>query len=145
MAIIARRVAGGRRRMLSDINVVPYIDVMLVLVVILMVAAPFVNPSLVELPSIGKASAPPDRPLELVMRLDGKMTLRETGTNKDLATDLPGVIAEIKKRQGANPDKPVPVVIHADKDLKYEAVIKVMDQLQRADIKRIGLAVRVTS
>src|SRR5215467_6980493 len=145
MAIIARRVAGTRRRMLSDINVVPYIDVMLVLVVILMVAAPFVNPSLVELPSIGKASAPPDRPLELVMRLDGKMTLRETGTNKDLATDLPGVIAEIKKRQGANPDKPVPVVIHADKDLKYEAVIKVMDQLQRADIKRIGLAVRVTS
>src|SRR5215470_16570669 len=99
MAIIARRVAGTRRRMLSDINVVPYIDVMLVLVVILMVAAPFVNPSLVELPTMGKASAPPDRPLELVMRLEGKMTLRESGRDKDLATDLPGVIAEIKKRQ----------------------------------------------
>ena len=62
MAIIARRVAGTRRRMLSDINVVPYIDVMLVLVVILMIAAPFVNPSLVELPSMGKASRAPDRP-----------------------------------------------------------------------------------
>ena len=145
MAIIARRVAGSRRRMLADINVVPYVDVMLVLVVILMVAAPFVNPSLVELPTIGKASAPADRPLELVMRLEGKMTLRESGKDKDLATDLPGVIAEIKKRQGASRDKPVPVVIHADKDLKYEAVIKVMDQLQRADVKRVGLAVRVTS
>jgi biopolymer transport protein TolR len=144
MAIIARRVAGSRRRMLSDINVVPYIDVMLVLVVILMVAAPFVNPSLVELPSMGKASRAPDRPLELVIRLEGKMSLRESGKDKDLATDLPGVIAEIKKRQGqAGP--PVPVVIHADKDLKYEAVVKVMDQLQRADVKRVGLAVRITS
>jgi biopolymer transport protein TolR len=142
MAIIARRVAGTRRRMLSDINVVPYIDVMLVLVVILMVAAPFVNPSLVELPSMGKASRAPDRPLELSMRLDGKLSLRESGTNKDLATDLPGAIAEIKKRQQQVP--PVPVVIHADKDLKYEAVVKVMDQLQRADVKRVGLAVRVT-
>lgn len=145
MAIIARRVSGSRRRMLADINVVPYVDVMLVLVVILMVAAPFVNPSLVELPSMGKASAPPDRPLELVMRLEGKMSLRESGNSKDLATDLPGVIAEIKKRQAANREKPVPVVIHADKDLKYEAVVKVMDQLQRADVKRVGLAVRITS
>jgi len=145
MAIIARRVAGARRRMLSDINVVPYVDVMLVLVVILMVAAPFVNPSLVELPTMGKASRAPDRPLELVLRIEGKMTLRESGKDKDLATDLPGVIAEIKKRQAVSREQPVPVVIHADKDLKYEAVVKVMDQLQRADVKRVGLAVRVTS
>ena len=145
MAIIARRVAGARRRMLSDINVVPYVDVMLVLVVILMVAAPFVNPSLVELPTMGKASRAPDRPLELVLRVEGKMTLRESGKDKDLATDLPGVIAEIKKRQAVSREQPVPVVIHADKDLKYEAVVKVMDQLQRADVKRVGLAVRVTS
>src|SRR5262249_16031696 len=123
MAIIARRVAGGRRRMLADINVVPYIDVMMVLVVILMVAAPFVNPSLVELPSIGKASAPPDRPLGLDMRLEGKMTLPENASTHDLATDLPGWTGDIRKRQAHNPDKPVPVVIHADKDLKYEAVI----------------------
>jgi biopolymer transport protein TolR len=145
MAIIARRVAGSKRRMLADINVVPYIDVMLVLVVILMVAAPFVNPSLVELPTMGKASRAPDKPLELTLRVEGKMSLRESGTSKDLATDLPGVIAEIKKRQAAGREQPVPVVIHADKDLKYEAVMKVMDQLQRADVKRVGLAVRVTT
>jgi biopolymer transport protein TolR len=114
MAIIARRVAGSRRRMLADINVVPYIDVMLVLVVILMVAAPFVNPSLVELPTMGKASRAPDKPLELTLRVEGKMSLRESGTSKDLATDLPGVIAEIKKRQAAGREQPVPVVIHAD-------------------------------
>jgi biopolymer transport protein TolR len=143
MAILARRVSGSRRRMLADINVVPYIDVMLVLVVILMVAAPFVNPSLVELPSIGKAQRAPDRPLELVIRIDNKVALREN--NKDLAVDMPSVIAEITKRQKVNPDRPVPVVIHADKDLKYDVVMKVMDQLQRADVKRVGLAVRVTN
>src|ERR671931_641380 len=107
MAIIARRVSGSRRRMLADINVVPYIDVMLVLVVILMVAAPFVNPSLVELPTMGKASRAPDRPLDLNLTIDGKMSLRESGRDKDLATDLPGVIAEIKKRQSASRDQPV--------------------------------------
>lgn len=141
MAILARRVAGSRRRMLADINVVPYVDVMLVLVVILMVSAPFVNPSTVELPSIGRASRAPDKPLELVIRADGKLTLREG--NKEIANDLPAAIAAITERQKANPQAPTPVVIAADKDLKYDAVIKVMDQLQRADVKRVGLAVRV--
>ncbi|MCS7100722.1 MAG: ExbD/TolR family protein [Burkholderiaceae bacterium] len=142
MAILARRVSGARRRMLADINVVPYVDVMLVLVVILMVSAPFVNPSLVELPSVGRASRTPDKPLELVVRADGKLTLREGG--REIASDLPAAIAAIAERQKANPQAPTPVVIAADKDLKYEAVLRVMDQLQRADIKRVGLAVRVT-
>jgi biopolymer transport protein TolR len=142
MAILARRTAGSRRRMLADINVVPYVDVMLVLVVILMVSAPFVNPSLVELPSIGRASRAPERPLELVIRADGKLTLREG--SKEIANDLPAAIAAITERQKANPQAPTPVVIAADRDLKYDAVVKVMDQLQRADVKRVGLAVRVT-
>lgn len=141
MAILARRVAGSRRRMLADINVVPYVDVMLVLVVILMVSAPFVNPSTVELPSIGRASRAPEKPLELVIRADGRLMLREA--NKEIANDLPAAVAAITERQKANPQAPTPVVIAADKDLKYDAVIKVMDQLQRADVKRVGLAVRV--
>ncbi|MCS6944766.1 MAG: ExbD/TolR family protein [Sutterellaceae bacterium] len=142
MAILARRASAARRRMLADINVVPYVDVMLVLVVILMVSAPFVNPSLVELPTVGRASRTPDKPLELVVRADGKLTLREGG--REIASDLPAAIAAITQRQKANPQAPAPVVIAADKDLKYEAVLRVMDQLQRADIKRVGLAVRVT-
>jgi biopolymer transport protein TolR len=112
-----------------------------VLVVILMVSAPFVNPSLVELPSIGRASRAPDKPLELVIRADGRLSLRDGG--KEIANDLPAAIAAITERQKANPQAPTPVVIAADKDLKYDAVVKVMDQLQRADVKRVGLAVRV--
>jgi len=142
MALLARRVAGSRRRMLADINVVPYIDVMLVLVVILMVSAPFVNPSLVNLPSVGKSGRAPDKPLEIVVKIDGQVSLREG--SKQLATDLPGAVALVKQRQQAQPDaslKP-PVVIAADKDVRYEQVMKVMSALQKESVVRVGLAVQ---
>jgi biopolymer transport protein TolR len=142
MALLARRKEGGRRRMLADINVVPYVDVMLVLVVILMVSAPFANPSLVKLPSVGKSSKAPDRPLEVIVKADGSLLLRESG--KTLATTLPDVVREVKKRQAAQPDatrKP-PVVIAADKDLKYDQVMKVMSALQKENVVRVGLAVQ---
>ncbi len=140
MALLARRQAGSRRRMLADINVVPYIDVMLVLVVILMVAAPFVNPSLVNLPTVGKSSRAPDRPLEIVIRADGRLALREVG--KELANDLPGAVAAIKKRQQAQKDRPPPVVIAADRDVRYDHVMKVMDALQKEGVARVGLSVK---
>jgi biopolymer transport protein TolR len=142
MALLARRVAGSRRRMLADINVVPYIDVMLVLVVILMVAAPFVNPSLVNLPSVGKSSRAPDKALEIVVRVDGRVSLREGG--KELATNLIDAIALIEKRQQAQPDPALkaPVLIAADKDVRYEQVMNVMSKLQGAKVARVGLMVQ---
>ncbi|MCE2969810.1 MAG: biopolymer transporter ExbD [Burkholderiales bacterium] len=141
MALLARRSPGRRaRRMLADINVVPYIDVMLVLVVILMVSAPFVNPSLVNLPSVGKSSRAPDKPLEVVIKRDGAVSLRAGG--RELASDLPGTLAEIKARQKASPGNPPPVVIAADKDLRYEQVMQVMSTLQKENVARVGLAVR---
>lgn len=140
MALLLRRKDGGSRRLLADINVVPYIDVMLVLVVILMVSAPFVNPSLVNLPSVGKSSRSPDRPLEIVIKVDGKLLLRDTG--KELAHDLPGAVAIIKQRQKSKPNAPTPVVIAADKDVRYEQVMKVMSALQKENIARVGLAVQ---
>jgi biopolymer transport protein TolR len=139
MAILARR-NGSRRRMLADINVVPYIDVMLVLVVILMVSAPFVNPALVNLPSVAKSSRAPDRPLEVVIRANGSLVLREGG--KEVAADMPGAIDAIRQRQAARKDNPVPVVIAADKDVKYEHVMKAMDALQKAGVQRVGLMVK---
>ena len=139
MAILARR-NGSRRRMLADINVVPYIDVMLVLVVILMVSAPFVNPALVNLPSVAQSSRAPDRPLEVVIRANGSLVLREG--SKDLAADMPGAIDAIRQRQAARKDNPVPVVIAADKDVKYEHVMKAMDALQKAGVQRVGLMVK---
>ena len=112
----------------------------LVLVVILMVSAPFVNPALVNLPSVAKSSRAPDRPLEVVIRANGSLVLREG--SKDLAADMPGAIDAIRQRQAARKDNPVPVVIAADKDVKYEHVMKAMDALQKAGVQRVGLMVK---
>jgi biopolymer transport protein TolR len=99
-----------------------------------------VNPSLVNLPSVGKSSRAPDNPLQIVVRMDGSMELREG--SKALASELPGAIAAIQKRQAARKDNPTPVVIAADKDVKYEHVMNVMDKLQRAGVQRVGLSVK---
>jgi biopolymer transport protein TolR len=140
MALV-RSSRGHRRRMLAEINVVPYVDVMLVLVVILMVAAPFVNPSLVELPSVGRAAQAPEQPIEVIVRADGKLSVRAKGS--DQSVSLPQLVATVRARQGANAD--VPVVIAADKDVRYEMVVKVMDALQKEGVKRVGLAVKLAN
>lgn len=145
MAILARRSPGRRaRRALSDINVVPYIDVMLVLVVILMVSAPFVNPSLVELPSVGKAARAPDAPLEIVVYADGKLKLRDRSPGgKQSDMDLPTLVATIKSKQQQAPE--TPVVISGDKNVRYEHITRVMDALYKEDVRKVGLAVKPAS
>ena len=128
-----------RRGLMSEMNVVPYIDVMLVLVVILMVAAPFVNPSLINLPSVNKASKAPEKLIEVIVFPDGRRSLR---VGKDLrATDAAGLVAAVREAQGSTPD--LPVVIAADKDVRYEDVINVMKTLQEADVPRVGLSLRI--
>lgn len=127
------------RRMLAEINVVPYIDVMLVLVVILMVSAQFVNPSLVNLPSVKKAQKAPETVIEVIVHPTGAMSVRK---GKDLlAVDMPGLISAVKTAQAGN--KEVPVVIAADKVVQYEQVVNVMKQLQAANISRVGLSLKV--
>lgn len=127
-----------RRRMMSEMNVVPYIDVMLVLVVILMVAAPFVNPSVVNLPSAQKASKAPDKPVEVVVHADGKISVR---AGKSLVPVTVGTLVERVKSQGSL--QTTPVVIAADKDVNYGKVIDVMKTLQKADVARVGLALQL--
>ncbi len=129
----------GRRRLVSDINVVPYIDVMLVLVVILMVSAPFVNPSVVNLPSVSKASKAPDKPVEVIVFADGKLSVRQ---GKDLTpVTVAGLVDAVKHVQGDKPE--TPVVIMADKSVRYEAVIEALKVLQNAGIARVGLSLQV--
>lgn len=132
----------GRRRMMNDINVVPYIDVMLVLLIIFMASAPLVNPAVVELPSVGKSSQPPAKPLEVIIKADASMSVRDRNSGQSDATpvDHDELVAFLKQKQSATPDQPV--VISADKNVKYDSVLKVMDELQKSDIKRIGLTVR---
>lgn len=130
------------RKLMNQINVVPYVDVMLVLLVIFMVTAPLVTPGLVELPSVGKASQPPEAPLEVLIRTDQSMLLRERvkGQSVDRGVSMAQLVAAVKQKQAASPEQAV--VISADKDVRYEAVLKVMDELQRAQVKRVGLMVK---
>ena len=126
---------------MNQINVVPYIDVMLVLLVIFMVTAPLINPGQVELPSIGKSSNPPVAPLEVSIRTDQSLWLRDRAAGSDdHKVSRNDLIAAIKQKQTQNPEQAV--VIAADKDVKYEAVLDVMDMLQQNQVKKVGLMVK---
>ncbi len=130
------------RKLMNQINVVPYIDVMLVLLVIFMVTAPLANPGVVDLPSLGKSAQPPAAPLEVMIRADATLVLRERdkGNNAERNVSNAELVAALRDRQARNPDQPV--VIAADKNVRYDAVLKVMDELQRANIRRVGLLVQ---
>jgi biopolymer transport protein TolR len=138
MALVARR-GGRRRRLMADINVVPYVDVMLVLVVILMVAAPFVNPSVVDLPSVAKAGQQRDVPVRVVVRSDGRVSILEQGKG-EASVQAGQLIASVKARQK---NAGTPVVIEADAKVQYKAVVDVMRDLQKAGIERVGLSVQL--
>lgn len=125
-------------RPMSDINVVPYIDVMLVLLVIFMVTAPLMNPGQIDLPSVGKALAPPVAPLEVIIRKDASLALRDLakdGREQKVSRDK--LIALLRQKQARNAEQPV--VISADKNVRYEEVMKIMDMLQQQKIKKVGL------
>jgi biopolymer transport protein TolR len=130
------------RRLMNEINIVPYVDVMLVLLVIFMVTAPLVNPGVIDLPSVGKSAVPPAAPLEVIVRRDSSLMLRERdkGRADERAVSSAQLVAALQERQKKSPDQPV--VISADKDVRYEAVLKVMDELQRHNIRRVGLLVK---
>ncbi|GAB1719591.1 MAG: Cell division and transport-associated protein TolR [Nitrosospira sp.] len=131
----------AKRRLINEINVVPYIDVMLVLLVIFMITAPLITPGQIELPQIGKSLAPPVAPLEIVIKANGSLTLHDrSGTEGEQKIDRKELVEAIKRKQSQNAEQPV--VIAADKDVKYEEVINVMDVLQQQQVKKVGLLAR---
>lgn len=143
MAAIQRR-GGSRRRASAEINVVPYIDVMLVLLVIFMVAAPIVSPATVDLPTV--ANATPQQkapPIVVTVHEDGQLTARgkdSAGNAFERKLDKQGLLDFVHQRQNENPDQPV--VIAADRAVKYEAVLDVMSILKADGVKRVGLMVK---
>ena len=127
---------------MSEINVVPYIDVMLVLLVIFMVTAPLVNPGEIELPSVGAKLTAPAQPLEVTLRTDGTILLRDQqgGGGTVLQVSRDELVARIRAKQASVPEQPV--VIAADKAARYEDVLGVLDLLQRNGVRKVGLLAR---
>ena len=126
------------RKLKNEINVVPYIDVMLVLLVIFMVTAPLVNPGQIELPGMGSSVSPVTAPIEITVRADKSIWFHDRSTtDKEIEVVRFEIGRMVKKRQEKNANQSV--VIAADKTLQYDEVMKVMDALREANVKRIGL------
>ena len=131
-----------QRRLMNQINVVPYIDVMLVLLVIFMVTAPMIQTGNIDLPSVGKANTqPPVAPLEVIVRADGSLALRDRSrSDQEQAIRSSELAAKLKAAQARNPQQAV--LIAGDRSVRYEAVLNVMDELQKQQVARIGLLVK---
>ncbi len=139
MAAVTPMRGGSRRRTINEINMVPFIDVMLVLLIIFMVSAPLITTGVVDLPSIGKSKQQPKKVIEVVVGKDEALRLRVD--NKEVSTmTLKNLADRVSAAQGG--DITAPVVISADKAVKYEAVVRVMDLLQKAGVQRVGLSVK---
>jgi biopolymer transport protein TolR len=135
-----------KRGPISEINVVPYVDVMLVLLVIFMVTAPLITPSVIELPSVGKASQPRVVPIEVFVKADQGLVVRTrdgSGRILDERNVSRGELAKVLKGARAKNEE-LAVLVGGDKNARYEAVLQVMDELRKQGIQKVGLQVRVS-
>jgi biopolymer transport protein TolR len=135
-----------KRGPMHEINIVPYVDVMLVLLVIFMVTAPLVTPSIIDLPTVDKASQPRVVPMEIFVRSDQNLVVRERDRSGAIVSErpvsrseLPGVI----KRARAKGEE-LAVLIGGDKSARYESVLAVMDELRKQGVNKVGLQVKAT-
>jgi biopolymer transport protein TolR len=124
------------RKPINQINVVPYIDVMLVLLVIFMITAPLVNPGQIELPSVGSKLQAPAVPLTIVFKRDGTLALKD-GAAEPVPVSRDDLVLRILNAQAKNPDRAV--VLGAAPSLRYDQVIEVIDMLQRNGVRKVGL------
>ncbi|MBK8325005.1 MAG: protein TolR [Betaproteobacteria bacterium] len=130
-----------RRRAMAEINVVPYIDVMLVLLIIFMVAAPLINPGQIDLPQVGSKLDPAVAPMEVRVRANGDLAVVDRSKSADeMRVNRVRLLEIVRAAQQAHPNQAV--VIAGDKAVRYEEVLKVMDLLQQGQVKRVGLLAR---
>jgi biopolymer transport protein TolR len=125
---------------MNEINMVPFIDVMLVLLIIFMVTAPLITTGVVDLPSVGASKAKPQSVIEVVVGLDERIKLKVDGQADPVAVSMLQLAARVKQAQNGSND--VPVVISAEKNVKYDVVVRVMDTLQKNGVQRVGLSVK---
>jgi len=129
------------RKPVNQINVVPYIDVMLVLLVIFMVTAPLVAPGEIELPSVGSKLTVPVQPLEVRIEAKNVLTLTDRATkNPPVRVSKDDLVARVLAKQ--QPGQEQPVVIAADGKASYQDVLDILDLLQRSGVKKVGLLAR---
>jgi len=132
-----------KRGPMHEINIVPYVDVMLVLLVIFMVTAPLVTPAIIDLPTVDKASAPKIVPIEVFVKADQQLVVRQRDAAGAIVLERTisrGELAAVIKQVRGKGDPAV--LIGGDKNARYEAVLNVMDELRRQGIQKVGLQVK---
>ncbi len=130
-----------QRRLMNQINVVPYIDVMLVLLVIFMVTAPMIQSGSVNLPSVDKVPAPPTDAMIVTVKPQGELALSQTSQAQPKSYNRRDLIGAVQDAVSANPGQPV--VIAADKEVKYELVMDVLNDLRNAGVNKVGLQTQI--
>ena len=130
---------GSRRRSMNEINMVPFIDVMLVLLIIFMVTAPMLTPSSVNVPSVGKGAKVPKTRADVIVEKDGSVRFKADGNERTVPLQNLGATARNWLK-----DQPedTPVLISADKNVSYDSVMQAMSALQAAGVPRVALAVK---
>ena len=135
-----------RRGPMHEINIVPYVDVMLVLLVIFMVTAPLITPAVIDLPTVSKAGQPRVVPLEVFVKADRGLVVRARDASGAIVSERTigrGELADaIKQARGKNAE--LSVLVGGDKDARYEAVLQVMDELRKQGVQRVGLQVKLS-
>lgn len=131
--------AGGKRRQMADINVVPYIDVMLVLLVIFMVTAPLLKQGVeVDLPQASNEPVPPSQEEPIVVTVDqqGRLYIN-LGDDPKSPVEIELIQAQVAKVLRNKPK--TPVMVAGDHGIDYGRVIEVMTLLQAAGAPKVGL------
>ena len=132
---------GGRsRRAMSDINVVPYIDVMLVLLIIFMVAAPLTSPGNIDLPSVAKSQQAKETPISVIVKADKSVSVKDPKSGTERSATMKEVGGIVQQMQAG--DAARPVVISGDKKVEYDAILQIMDGLKQQGVEKVGLAVQ---
>jgi biopolymer transport protein TolR len=132
------------RKTINQMNVVPYIDVMLVLLIIFMITAPLISPGEIQLPTVGTQLPPPQgEPLEIIVNADGSLQISERpGTKSSGKISRDEMLSRVRDAVARNPQRPV--VIRGDKAARYDSVVAVLDLLKQSGVQRVGLLAQNT-
>ena len=133
------RPSGGRRSNMSEINVTPFVDVMLVLLIIFMVTAPMLDQGVeVDLPEVAEAPGLPvqQEPLVVTLQKNGQILIGKAKINQ--LSKLGPVIQQALK---GKPDREV--FLEADENVPYGRVVKVMAAVKKAGVEKLGMVTRL--
>ena len=144
MASFSSSLRGGRgRKFKSEINVVPYIDVMLVLLIIFMAVPQTNDPNVINLPSAERSAAPPDDYIQIVLKPDASLSIGVNGKNPIASEDAPDRTALLRRLRALHEENPdYPVMISGDRESKYDDVIQLISEAKKMGINRVGLATK---